>query len=177
MSTDHDNAYAPRWVRASEAPAWVPNEILPGLYMGGTADHDTVDVARDLYEASATELFDAVATLYAWARPAGWGTEELRFGFMDGGLDPVTVRGVLATAIWVHQRWTTGATVLVRCQAGLNRSGLITALVLMLEGRTAVEAITLLREQRSRWVLCNDAFVRWLIEDAEPALAASKEAA
>jgi len=177
MALDESQAYAPRWVTAAEAPEWVPNEIVTGLYMGGTADDDTIDNSRHLYADAATEGFDAVATLYAWARPAGWGTEELRYGFMDGGLDADTVRTVVDTARWVHRRWSAGATVLVRCQAGLNRSGLITALVLMLEGRSALEAIALLRERRSPWALCNDAFVRWLIEDAGAHLADLEEAA
>ncbi len=52
--------------------------------------------------------------------------------------------------------------VLVHCQAGLNRSGLITALALMHLGRTADEAIRLLRDRRSPVVLCNRSFERAL---------------
>ena len=170
MINQTNQAYAPRWVKSSEAPAWTPDEIVPGLFMGGTADNDTVDVARGLHQGAATNDFDAVATLYAWARPADWGTEELRYGFMDGGLDLTTIRSVVSTAIWVHERWKAGSKVLVRCQAGLNRSGLVTALVLMLEGHTALEAIELLRTRRSPWVLCNNDFVQWLIEEAGPKL-------
>jgi protein tyrosine phosphatase len=53
---------------------------------------------------------------------------------------------------------------LVHCQAGLNRSGLIGALILILRGRTSEEAIALLREKRSPAVLCNRAFENWLLE-------------
>lgn len=53
---------------------------------------------------------------------------------------------------------------LVHCQAGLNRSALIGALVLMRRGRTAQKAIALLREQRSPAVLCNPLFERWLLD-------------
>lgn len=57
---------------------------------------------------------------------------------------------------------------LVHCQAGLNRSGLIGALVLMLRGRRPQAAIDFLREQRSPAVLCNQAFEAWLLSfDAE----------
>lgn len=56
--------------------------------------------------------------------------------------------------------------VLIRCQAGLNRSGLVTALVLMLDGHSATEAVNQLRARRSPWALCNDAFVDWLVTDA-----------
>jgi hypothetical protein len=51
---------------------------------------------------------------------------------------------------------------LVHCQAGLNRSSLVVARVLMLEGATADEAIGLLREKRSPACLCNPAFEEWL---------------
>lgn len=51
------------------------------------------------------------------------------------------------------------------CQAGLNRSALLTARVLMLDdGLTSVEAITLIREQRSPACLCNKAFEDYLLD-------------
>lgn len=53
---------------------------------------------------------------------------------------------------------------LVHCQAGLNRSGLISALALILNGRTPDEAIALLREKRGEIVLCNTHFEKWLRE-------------
>lgn len=52
---------------------------------------------------------------------------------------------------------------LVHCQAGLNRSGLVTALSLMMAGLPATEAIALLREKRSPMVLCNATFEEWLL--------------
>ena len=64
-------------------------------------------------------------------------------------------------AAWVNACRKTGP-VLVHCQAGLNRSALITACALMLEGASADEAIALIREKRSPACLCNPAFERWL---------------
>jgi len=52
---------------------------------------------------------------------------------------------------------------LVHCQAGLNRSGLISALALIEEGMKAVNAISLLRAKRSPAVLCNQIFEEWLL--------------
>lgn len=52
--------------------------------------------------------------------------------------------------------------VLVHCQAGLNRSSVVVARALMLEGKTADEAIDLLRENRSPACLCNSAFEDYL---------------
>jgi protein-tyrosine phosphatase len=60
--------------------------------------------------------------------------------------------------------------VLVRGQAGINRSGLVTALVLMLDGYGARDALGLIRERRSPFALCNDAFVDWLLTQAADAL-------
>lgn len=68
---------------------------------------------------------------------------------------------VLKLAHWVQARRATGP-VLVHCQAGLNRSGRLAAVVLMLDGLTADEAIATLREKRSPAVLCNPAFDKWL---------------
>lgn len=64
-------------------------------------------------------------------------------------------------AEWVNVCRKTGP-VLVHCQAGLNRSSLVAATALMLEGATADEAIALIREKRSPACLCNPAFERWL---------------
>jgi hypothetical protein len=59
-----------------------------------------------------------------------------------------------------------GERVLIRCQAGVNRSGLVTALVLMLDGYSAREAIELIRERRAPAVLSNRHFVQWLVTEA-----------
>lgn len=61
-------------------------------------------------------------------------------------------------------------TVLVHCQAGLNRSGLVLALAMMVDGASANFAISHLRERRNDWVLCNTTFEQWLREDAAEAL-------
>lgn len=58
--------------------------------------------------------------------------------------------------------------VLVHCQAGLNRSGLVTALALMKAGRSSKDAIELMRAQRSDAVLCNPSFHMWLRKQDAP---------
>lgn len=72
---------------------------------------------------------------------------------------------VVSLARWVNTCRAEGPT-LVHCQAGLNRSGLVSALALMIgpEDLTADEAIYMLREHRSPAVLCNPHFVKWLRE-------------
>lgn len=171
---DGDDLYAPRWVTDEDMPAALVHEIVPGLFMGGTHDDDVTYVAGEPAWFSDDRPFDAVVTLFAWARPVSWEVEELRYGFGDGAVELIDLDRLLRAASWAHARWQAGDRVLVRCQAGLNRSGLVTALVLMLAGRSAAEAILLIRARRAPVALCNNEFVRWLLDHAEQALAAHR---
>jgi protein-tyrosine phosphatase len=62
-----------------------------------------------------------------------------------------------AIANWINVCRESGP-VLVHCQAGLNRSSLVATRALMMSGKTADEAISLIREKRSPACLCNPAF-------------------
>lgn len=64
-------------------------------------------------------------------------------------------------AAWVNACRKTGP-VLAHCQAGLNRSSLVVASALMLDGMAPGEAIRLIREKRSPACLCNPVFETWL---------------
>lgn len=142
------------------------SEVAPNLFMGGTADENTIDKAQKLQHFDGSNEFDAVVTLYAWAAPANWGVEERRFGFPDADLIKDYLPILIEMANWAFIKWQLGKRVLIRCQAGLNRSGLITALVLMQSGMSADEAIDTLRKKRSTWALCNGEFEHWLLSDA-----------
>ena len=159
--------YAPQWVSRKDLPQNDFDEILPGLIMGGTQDGDTVDFAAELPYGLGNHTFDAVATLYAWAQPMGWGVEEMRLGIYDSEMDPAFISNVMRLARWTHERWSEGGRVLVRCQAGMNRSGLVTALALMIEGHSAEEAISMIRNARGKSCLFNNHFVDWLINEAD----------
>lgn len=153
------------WAQAIDEepwPAYAPDEILPGLFQGGTEDDDVVMVGAP-QRLRGSFPFDVVVTLYADANPAPWGVEEIRFGFYDSRLSTADAMRVLRLARDVHRRWSHGDTILIRCQAGVNRSGLVTALVLMLEGHTPQEAIDLIRRRRSPWALNNADFENWLL--------------
>lgn len=138
------------------------NEILPGLFMGGTADNDVIDVAKPLRNLNEIQEFDSVVTCYSWAQPMSWYVHENRFGFADGPMDEVTFLKIRELAGWLHSEWKSGRKCLSRCAAGWNRSGIILALVLMREGYTADQAIVLIREKRSPNALNNIDFVIWL---------------
>ena len=60
---------------------------------------------------------------------------------------------------------------LIRCQAGLNRSGLVTALVLIMAGWAPEDAIRRIRVRRSVNALCNRHFTTWLLTRAVAAVA------
>jgi hypothetical protein len=142
------------------------SEILPGLWMGGTSDHATV--GHSLARPEITNLhFDTVATLYASALPVDWYVKELRLGFYDHDQVDIDEHDLnqLVTSLYGDRQ--SGKRVLIRCQAGWNRSGLITGLVLMREGFSAEEAIDLIRRMRSPNALCNATFEQFL-KDREP---------
>lgn len=158
-----DTLARPDWSHYGEIEdLW--NEIVPGLWQGGTDDLDVVHEARrGRSDAQIQEKhFDTVITLYAWAQPVDWFVKELRYGFWDSDEHPFPIERVLEVAQDAYIEWQSGRKVLIRCQAGWNRSGLITALVLMMAGYPADEAISLIREKRSKYALCNRSFEAWL---------------
>lgn len=138
------------------------SEILPNLFMGGTGDYDIVQFGKRLPELHEREEFDAVVTCYSYAQPMSWYVHENRYGFADGPLNPKTFAKAQEMASWLHSEWKAGRKCLSRCQAGLNRSGLVIALVLMMDGYSANDAIALIREKRDRNALFNPDFVRKL---------------
>lgn len=142
------------------------SEVLPRLWIGATDDWDVIDIPKALPGLNDPRKFDAVATLYAHAHPMGWGVHEQRYGFPDADLDPTTVERVNDLADWLYARWTSGETVLARCQAGLNRSGLVIALVLLRAGMSASDAVTMLRMMRSPHALSNPDFEEYILRKA-----------
>lgn len=152
-------------------PTELYSEILPNLYMGGTHDDATIDHPQTLNHFNGKKEFDCMVTLYAWAAPANWGIEERRFGFPDAQIIEEYIPTIIDLAQWAHAKWSAGKRVNIRCQAGLNRSGLITALTLMISGKSADEAIALIREKRSGYALCNSDYELWLLNSAASYLA------
>ena len=148
------------------------SEVAPNLFMGGTSDLATIDQVQPLRNFDGNNEFDCVVTLYAWAAPANWGVEERRFGFPDASVIDEYIPTIVELAYWAHSKWAAGKKVNIRCQAGLNRSGLVTALTLMISGMSADEAIDTLREKRSSSALCNGEYEHWLLTEAGPRLAA-----
>lgn len=104
-------------------------------------------------------------SLNAWARPADWNVHKYRFGFPDALMSDIDLSKLRQAVDWGFKQWQQGDRVLVRCQAGLNRSGLVTALILMKSGMSAEQAIHIIREKRAEVALCNMHYERWLINE------------
>lgn len=145
------------------------SEILPGLWMGGTADRDELAASYPSAHIKPAH-FDTVVTLYGHAKPVDWYVKELRLAFYDHSevdIDHHDLRQVVSSA---HRDWQQGKRVLVRCQAGWNRSGLIMALILIMDGLKPDQAIDLIRNRRSSRALCNRSFENWILTEAERVL-------
>ena len=143
------------------------SEIAPGLWMGGTRRDETIGVVQPMLGYSPERDYDAILTLYAWAAPARWGVEERRLGFPDRQVIADYVPVIHDLADWAHDRWSSGCRVLIRCQGGMNRSGLLVALTLVRAGHTPEAAIELIREKRHPWALNNQSFVRLIHASGE----------
>lgn len=141
-------------------------EIAPNLFQGGTDDEDVIHVAADSYRRRNDLPFDAIVTMYAWARPADWQVQEFRYGVPDSTISEINLERLREAVEFGYKHWKSGDRTLIRCQAGLNRSGLVAALILIKDGYSPELAIQTLRSTRGEYALCNERFAEWLITDA-----------
>ena len=152
--------------QSTQYPHALFSEILPNLFQGGTDDNDVIHIAHSRYQRRSDMPFDSIITMYAWAQPADWNVQELRYGIPDNLISDIDLDRLRKAVDFAHQQWKSGDRVLIRCQAGLNRSGLVTALVLIKDGYSPDQAIDLIRAQRGEDALCNYHFEQWLLTSA-----------
>ena len=143
------------------------SEILPNLFMGGTDDDDVIHIPARIYNRKNGLPFDAIVTMYEFARPAFGGVQEFRYAVPDASIAELNLNRLHDAVEFAHSRWKAGDRVLIRCQAGLNRSGLVTALLLIKEGHAPQDAIDLIRTKRDRDALCNAEFAEWLLASGQ----------
>jgi protein-tyrosine phosphatase len=153
------------------------SEIKPNLFMGGTDDFDVIHFAQNSYAKRKDLPFEAIVTMYAWARPADWSIQEFRYGVPDASIKEIDLNRLREAVDFGFNRWQSGDRVLVRCQAGLNRSGLVTALILIRSGITAEDAIKMIREKRDEYALYNEEYVAFLMEHGDTFFSPSQQAA
>lgn len=142
------SGYATHGMTAFDVPYM--SQISGNLWQGGCKDGLALP-----------SLIQHVVSLYPWER---YRVDHELLSFLEFRMyDSLhqTFEQVERLATWVSECMDNGPT-LVHCQAGLNRSSLVAARALMLQGRTADEAIRLIRESRSPACLCNPAFEQHL---------------
>ena len=141
--------------------------IAPNLFQGGTDDLDVNHLAQVNNFPRTDMPFDSIVTMYAWARPADWKVQEFRYGVPDAKIEDIDLDRLREAVHFADHHLQKGDRVLIRCQAGLNRSGLVTALVLIKQGFSAQTAIDLIRKHRGEDALFNHNFVNWLLAKGE----------
>jgi protein-tyrosine phosphatase len=151
--------------------------IAPNLFQGGTDDLDVIHLAQTNNRPRTDLPFDAIVTMYAWARPADWNIQEFRYGVPDASITDIDLDRLRQAVEFGYDRWKQGDRVLVRCQAGLNRSGLVAALIMIKDGLTAQSAINCIRDSRGPDALFNDNFHAWLLKEGEKFFSPSSQKA
>ena len=141
------------------------SEILPNLFISGTLDEAVLSNPRFEENSHGNVPFDACVTLYGDSWPMGHFVREQRFPIPDAALQASSETEIRQLAQWLYSQWKLGKRVAGKCQAGWNRSSLVVALVLLQEGYSADDAISLIREKRSQNALCNPDFVRFIRQE------------
>lgn len=130
------------------------------MWMGG---HEFRTHSGQLELAVVRDEFDLVQTLLRLpGHGPDPGVEHHVWPIPDGPLDGTQLTGVMRLARAACDAVDQDRRVLVRCYSGYNRSGLVIAHALVRQGRSAEEAIRLIRARRSPWALHNDLFVDYL---------------
>lgn len=153
-TTDFESHHIEGIAHQGNTPFKVPliSHVDGNLWQGGCIDG--VELPHD---------FRHVVSLYPWERyQLGPDTERVEVRLYDSAEIPPESQ-LLVLAQTVNDLCAEGKT-LVHCQAGLNRSGLVAGLALVLGGMAPADAIALLREKRCPAVLCNQTFERWLMD-------------
>jgi hypothetical protein len=92
------------------------------------------------------------------------GVLYLHFAYRDANVIP-DATDLRLTASFLNDLRAAGKTVFIHCRLGLNRSGLLTGLVLIDEGYRAKDAIEMMRSLRSPYVLENKTFERYVLSN------------
>lgn len=160
-------------------PEYVPwpkdqwNEVVPNLFQGGQIWEGPPDGRwsdHDAQRVKVREEFDAVFSFFHRDEPGqgpSAGVEHHHYPIPDGTLDEEELTEVRGYARVIAKKVQAGDKVLVRCQAGYNRSGLVTGFALMELGYDVHDAVDLIRAARGGHALFRLVFLRYLLEAQE----------
>jgi len=138
--------------------AW--DEIIPCLSMGG---HVRKGPSGERIPVVVGTEFDVVISLYRTDGHGPAGTVEHHCREIpDGPLTAAQLTDVCELAQTATTAVRAGRRVLVRCNSGYNRSGLVVVQALVHLGYQVDDAIFLVRDRRSKWALNNHLFVEYL---------------
>ena len=135
------------------------SEILPCLFMGGSSD--IIIKSHEKLQNRAPK-YNLVITHYDLAQKYHSKVKEIRLCYPDSSINYIDTKKLTKTVSQAYNTWSRGGKVLVRCQAGLNRSGLTVALILLRAGYKASDAINLIRMRRSYNALNNEEYVLFI---------------
>lgn len=149
------------WASLATTP-W--SEIVPGIWVGG---HDFTYYGEGGLVAGVSaypgDLFNLV--LSAYSRPGqepSDGVEHIEVYFEDSHLTEASLALAEQAAQLVVASYSPDGRILIRCQAGLNRSSLIAGLALVSMGYEGADVVQLIRTRRSPWALCNTEYANHL---------------
>jgi hypothetical protein len=156
------------------------DEVIPGLFQGGQIWEGPPGRKWSDWDAQRVKVreeFDAVFSFFWYDEPGqgpSSGVEHHHYPIQDGVLDDEELAEVRGYARVIARKVQAGDKVLVRCQAGYNRSGLVTAFALMELGYRAEDAVALIRKARGETALFRIVFLEYLKAaqeeiDAQPA--------
>jgi hypothetical protein len=144
-------------------PAWTPidDRLILGAHPADTMPPG-VDVIVNVDSFCFYEL------------PAG--VVYLHFAYKDMQTIP-DASELNAAADFVNALRSAGKTVFIHCRLGLDRSALLTGIVLVRDGRRPEDAVRIMRERRSPYVLINKTFERYLLSLDQRDLSADSSSA
>jgi protein-tyrosine phosphatase len=142
------------------------NEIIPGLWQGGHDFEPTGNRSAWPKEVVVDREFDLVVSVYLLpdSGPAH-DVEHVVFILPDGPLEDYELRAVRRLADRVAAAVADGRKVLVRCEMGYNRSGLVVGFALLRRGHTAEQAVRLIRQGRGAYALSNPRFLEYISDE------------
>ena len=150
------------WIGFTKTP-W--DEVVGGLWVGC---HDYEEDGERAWAVVGDE-FDVVVSLYSFpGHGPDPGVRHYSHRMPDALLEPEDAAEVEQLAALVADEVSAGRKVLVRCQAGLNRSALVAALAMVRLGWEPSEAIAEIRERRDLNCLFNRAFVAYILGPRSP---------
>ena len=161
---DCDGTGWTEWAAYATEP-W--SQILTNLWIGGHDYNVGVNGFQDIQDAYPRDHFDLVVSMYyrsiAYEPTSG---QHVKILFPDSQLSDENRDLAVSASFSIASAVREGQNVLVRCQAGLNRSSLVAGIALVDLGFDGADVVQMIRARRSPWALCNDSYAEFLASGA-----------